>query len=70
MFEKKKVPLVRKTLIGYEDRQQIDWARHGSKLETKRLTKNSGPPLKPHNLVGKSGNTTEDCNRPGSMVIL
>lgn len=70
MFEKKKVPLVRKKLISYEDRQQIDWARHGSKLEMKGLTKNSGPPLKPHSLVGKFGNTTEDCNRLGSMVIL
>ena len=34
----------------------------------KKLTKTSA--LKPHSLMAESSNTTEDCNRSGSMVML
>lgn len=36
----------------------------------KKLTKTSRPALKPHSLMEESSNTTEDCNRSGSMVML
>lgn len=65
----KKIPLIRRNLPVYKDWQQIHSARLGFQTGDEEINKNTWPCLKPHSLVGKCSNTTEDYTRAGSMVM-